>query len=268
MKIPLYQVDAFTDRIFAGNPAAVCPLDSWLPDETLSAIARENNLSETAFFVPDGDGYELRWLTPEVEVELCGHATLASAYVLFERLGAAQDALTFRTRSGPLVVTRTKDGYAMDFPALSPEPVKPESAISSALGRAPSGVVATPDHYVAVFEDAEEVAALAPDFPAVKRLARPGVIATAPGSKGADFVSRYFAPQKGIDEDPVTGSAHCVLAPYWAARLGKRRLFARQISRRGGELALELRGDRLIIEGKAALYLEGTIFIDAPAARP
>ena len=259
MRIRLYQVDAFADRVFAGNPAAVCPLEAWLPEDTLQAIAFENNLSETAFFVPEGDHWHLRWFTPQVEVQLCGHATLASAYVLFERLGEARDAIVFRTRSGPLTVTRDGDQFALDLPANVAEPTEAMPELAEALGRDPEFVLATPDHYLAVYGDAGAVAALEPDMAAVRRLDRAGVIVTARGGNDADFVSRYFAPQKGIDEDPVTGSAHCVLAPYWAARLGAAQLRARQISRRGGALTCALEGDRVTLRGAAVLYLEGEI---------
>lgn len=227
MRLPLYQVDAFTDRLFGGNPAAVCPLEEWLPDTTMQAIAAENNLSETAFFVREGEGYALRWFTPAVEVELCGHATLASAYVIFHVLEPARERVLFRTRkAGTLVVTRRGDELAMDFPAWPASPVAAPPELAAALGKPPVRVLAARD-YLAVYEHAEDVAGLDPDLAAVARLDRFAVIVTAPGVEGVDFVSRFFAPAKGVPEDPVTGSAHCTLTPYWAARLGKTRLQAK-----------------------------------------
>lgn len=260
MRIRVYQVDAFTERVFGGNPAAVCPLDEWLPEKTLQAIARENNLSETAFFAPERDGFRLRWFTPLTEVNLCGHATLASAFVLFEKLGARGDSVRFFTHSGPLAVTRAGGLFALDLPANPPEAITPPPELAGALGRHPVAVYSTSEHYVAVFEDPDAVAGLEPDFPAVRRLERFGVIATAPGDD-VDFVSRYFAPRKGIDEDPVTGSAHCVLAPYWGVRLGRPEVRATQLSFRGGSLTCALRGDRVVLKGAAVLYLEGEAMI-------
>jgi PhzF family phenazine biosynthesis protein len=260
MRLPLYQIDAFvTGEPFSGNPAAVCPLDSWLPDELMQAIAAENNLSETAFFVPEGEGYALRWFTPATEVDLCGHATLASAYVIFSFLAPSLQAVRFRTeKAGTLAVSRDGELLALDFPARPPEPCAAPEGLAAALGRAPKAVLAARD-YLAVYGDPEDVAALAPDFSAIARLDRFAVIATAPGSGGVDFVSRFFAPARGVDEDPATGSAHCTLIPYWAERLGKSRLLARQVSRRGGILHCELLADRVAIAGRAVLYLEGTI---------
>jgi PhzF family phenazine biosynthesis protein len=262
MRIPIYQVDAFTDRRFAGNPAAVCPLEAWLPDATLQAIAAENNLSETAFFVPADGGYELRWFTPRTEVDLCGHATLATGHVIFRFLEPELRQVTFRTRrAGVLAVSRQGDGLAMDFPARPAERVATPAGLAAALGAEPAEVLALSRDYLAVFDGAEQVEALRPDFAALSRLDRFAVIVTAPGDGGADFVSRFFAPALGIDEDPVTGSAHCTLAPYWAGRLGKRRLRARQVSARGGDLDCELKGDRVVLAGQAALYLEGWITV-------
>lgn len=260
MRLPLYQIDAFvTEKPFSGNPAAVCPLESWLPDAVMQAIAAENNLSETAFFVPEGDEYHLRWFTPTVEVDLCGHATLAAAYVIFRFLAPLLPRVHFRTgKAGTLSVSRKDDLLALDFPAHPPMPCAVPAELSAALGRAPASVLAA-RYYLAVYDEAEEVAALAPDFRALARLDRPALIVTAPGTQGADFVSRVFAPAFGIDEDPATGAAHCTLVPYWAARLGKSRLLARQLSRRGGMLHCELLGERVSIAGRARLYLEGTI---------
>ena len=261
MRIPLYQIDAFADGPFTGNPAAVCPLEEWLPDNVMQAIAAENNLSETAFFVPEGDGYRLRWFTPTSEVDLCGHATLASAFVVFRWLIPRRNAVTFQTvQAGPLTVSRDGDLLALDFPARPPSPCAMPDGIAAALGRQPAAVLAARD-YLAVYETAEDIRALTPDFAAIARLDRFAVIVTAPGTGGIDFVSRFFAPARGVDEDPVTGSAHCTLIPYWAGRLGKTRLEARQLSRRGGALICALQGDRVTIAGRAVLYLEGRITI-------
>jgi PhzF family phenazine biosynthesis protein len=261
MRLPLYQVDAFTDRLFGGNPAAVVPLEQWLPDATLQAIAAENNLAETAFFVPEGAAYALRWFTPTVEVDLCGHATLASAYVIFRFLDSRREQIDFRTlKAGMLRVTREGEVLALDFPSRPPEPVTAPATLAAALGKAPAAVLAARD-YLAVYERPEDVAALAPDFAALARLDRFAVIATAPGRDGIDFVSRFFAPAQGIDEDPVTGSSHCTLTPYWAKRLGKTRLEARQISRRVGALTCTLAGECVIIAGRCVLYLEGAITV-------
>jgi PhzF family phenazine biosynthesis protein len=262
MRIPLYQVDAFTSRVFGGNPAAVCPLPEWLPEAAMQAIAAENNLAETAFFVPQGDGYLLRWFTPTVEVDLCGHATLASGYVVLHRLAPERRSARFDTlKAGPLEVTRDGDLLAMDFPSWPPEPQQADPRIIAALGRPPRQSFVARSRTLAVYEHADEVAALSPDFAAMRRVPGADAIATAPGRDGVDFVSRYFAPNHGVDEDWVTGSAHCVLTPYWAGRLGKQRLTARQISTRGGELVCTLRGDRVTIAGCAVLYLEGTITV-------
>ena len=262
MRLPIYQVDAFTDRLFAGNPAAVVPLETWLPDATLQAIAAENNLAETAFFVPQRDGYLLRWFTPAVEVDLCGHATLASGYVVTRILAPEHRSVRFDTlKAGPLEVTRDGDLLAMDFPAWPPEQQAGDPQVLAALGAVPARSFVARGRTLAVYDRAEEVAALRPDFAALRRVPRSSVIATAPGRDGVDFISRYFAPNHGVDEDWVTGSAHCVLTPYWAARFGKERLNARQISARGGELVCTLRGDRITIAGNAVLYLEGTITV-------
>lgn len=258
MAIPLYQVDAFADRVFAGNPAAVCPLESWLPDATMQAIAAENNLSETAFFVPDGDDFGLRWFTPTVEIDLAGHPTLATAHVIFTELEPARDRVRFRTKIGDtLVVTRDGAVLWMDFPARAPVPRADLGDVAGALGAAPAEVMAARDG-VAVFAREAEVRALAPDMARVARLDCFGLIATAPGDT-CDFVSRFFAPKAGVPEDPVTGSAHCTLIPYWARRLGKTSLKARQVSTRGGTLLCEHRGERVGIGGEAVTYLRGAI---------
>jgi PhzF family phenazine biosynthesis protein len=264
MQLAMYQVDAFTDRLFAGNPAAVCPLEAWLPDAAMQAIAAENNLSETAFFVPRGEDYDLRWFTPTLETDLCGHATQASGFVVMNRLAPQKSTVRFHTRSGALTVTRQGDMFAIDLPAQPPAPCAMPAKTVAALGRKPAQILAA-TKYLAVYDSAAEVAALAPDTAVLTDIDRDGVIVTAPGPEGdrgaCDFVSRYFAPHAGIPEDPVTGSAHCTLVPYWAKRLGKTKLHARQISRRGGELFCELRGDRVVVAGRAALYLEGKIHV-------
>lgn len=259
MEIDVYQVDAFTSSVFGGNPAMVCPLREWLPDDTLQAIAMENNLSETAFFVPDGDGFRLRWFTPAVEVDLCGHATLASAWVLFELLEPGREEVTFATASGDLTVTRQGSRLALDFPARAPEPVEPCPGLIEALGEEPVEVLAARD-YLVVYDHEDKVRMLEPDMRALKDIDRFAVIVTAPGRRH-DFVSRFFAPAKGVDEDPVTGSAHCTLIPYWAQKLGRNPLRARQVSLRGGELHCEHRGDRVTIAGEAALFLKGRIIL-------
>ena len=257
MKLPIYQIDAFTTKAFGGNPAAVCPLTAWIPDALMQSIAAENNLAETAFFVPQGDGYDIRWFTPLAEVKLCGHATLASAYVVFERLAHGGEKITFHSKSGPLFVTKSDGRIALDFPANPPRPCAPPPGLVESLGKAPTEVRRA-DVYFAVYGTEAEVRSLSPDMAGIEKLDEHAVIATAPGTD-VDFVSRFFAPQVGIPEDPATGSAHCKLVPYWAERLGKTVLRARQVSARVGELWCELRGDRVIMSGHAAPYLEGTI---------
>jgi PhzF family phenazine biosynthesis protein len=262
MRLPIYQVDAFTDTLFGGNPAAVCPLDAWLPDATMQAVAAENNLAETAFFVRDGNDYALRWFTPTVEVDLCGHATLASGHVVFHFIEPGRDSVSFRTlKAGTLAVSRRgSDLLEMDFPARPAVPVEAPAGLVAALGGAPQAVLRARDHLV-VYGSAAEVAALDPDLAALAEVDCWAAIVTAPGDNGVDFVSRFFAPAQGVPEDPVTGSAHCTLTPYWAARLGKAELEARQISRRGGALRCALDGDRVSIAGRAVLYLEGKISV-------
>jgi PhzF family phenazine biosynthesis protein len=245
----VYRIDAFAGPSCAGNPAAVCPLESWMDAAAMQALALENNLSETAFFVRKGDGYDLRWFTPACEVDLCGHATLASAFVVFEYLDPAAELVRFRTRSGELRVRRDGELLTMDFPARPPERSKPSAVVAQALGQPPLELWAARD-YMAVYESEEDVRSLAPDMRALAALDRFAVIVTAPG-RASDFVSRFFAPAHGVDEDPVTGSAHCTLAPYWAARLGKTSLHARQVSARGGELWCKLDGDRVFLSGRA-----------------
>jgi len=257
VRIPIYQVDAFTDRVFGGNPAAVCPLEMWLSDAVLQSIAAENNLAETAFFIRRGTGFDLRWFTPTVEVDLCGHATLASAHVLFECQAFDLPAILFNTKSGELRVSRKGNLLALDFPARPPAETNAPAALLEGLGGNPEAILASRD-YMVVYRTEQEIRGLQPDFEKLKALDRFAVIATAPGSD-CDFVSRFFAPAQGIPEDPVTGSAHCTLVPYWAQRLGKTKLHARQISQRGGELFCELKGDRVEIAGHAALYMQGSI---------
>jgi PhzF family phenazine biosynthesis protein len=259
MRIPLYQVDAFTDQVFSGNPAAVCPLERWLDDAMLQAIALENNLSETAFLVAKGDDYELRWFTPTVEVPLCGHATLASGFVILNLLQPQRSRITFHTKSGPLQVERDGDLLAMDFPALRYADCAPPALLLEALGVKPTQVVEADWAYLAVFDSADIVRTLQPNMWRLLDVGR-NVIISAAGSD-VDFVSRFFAPVSGVPEDPVTGSAHCILTPYWAKRLGKTKLRARQVSKRGGELRCELRGERVLLAGKAVLYMEGSIQI-------
>ena len=261
MEHQLFQVDAFTSKVFGGNPAAVVPLQQWLPDVTLQAIAMENNLPETAYFLPAAAGesvdFHLRWFTPEVEMDLCGHATVAAAHVLMRHLGYDKKSVRFGSQSGPLAVARDGDRLVLDFPSRPPEPREVTPAIAEALGARPKELHLARD-WLAVYESAEEVRALRPDFAKVTALGAFAVIVTAPGDK-SDFVSRFFAPSAGVPEDPVTGSAHCTLIPYWSRRLGKKSLHALQVSKRGGELFCEDAGDRVKIGGHAVTYLEGTI---------
>jgi PhzF family phenazine biosynthesis protein len=261
MRTPIFQIDAFTTRRFAGNSAAVMPMDSFLADAMLQAIAAENNLAETAFLVPQGGDYRLRWFTPIVEVPLCGHATLASAAVVMERLEPGRSEVIFHSASGPLTVNRTDAGYVMDFPARPSEPVSTPRGLAEALSVVPIEVFANAFNYMALLESAQVLRELAPDMAALARMDRSGVIVTARGDGIYDFVSRYFAPAKGIPEDPVTGAAHCMLAPYWAKRLGKPVLRAFQASRRGGEIICRPAGDRIELEGSCVFYLEGEVEI-------
>ena len=257
MRLSIFQIDAFTSKVFSGNPAAVCPMEKWLEDSLLQSIAQENNLSETAFFVSEEKSYHIRWFTPVAEVDLCGHATLATAFLIFEHLEKASNKILFSSRSGDLTVYKDKDLLSMDFPSQPPLPCSVAVEIIKGLGQEPVEVLESED-YMAVFEKEEDILSLDPDFESLKKLGLRGVIATAPGRE-VDFVSRFFAPKFGINEDPVTGSAHCELMPFWANKLGKNRLFARQLSKRGGELVCELRDDRVFIYGKAVKYLEGRI---------
>jgi len=265
MNLQIFQVDAFTSEPFHGNPAAVVPLDAWLPDETMLGIAAENNLAETAFFVKRGDRFDLRWFTPTVEMDLCGHATLATAFVLYKELGFDAPEIRFDTKSGELRVELDGELLVLDFPARPPQPLETPEGLAEALSAEPSDVLKSRD-YLAVFPSEAHVAALRPDFRAIIDLGVHAVIVTAPGDS-SDFVSRFFAPSVGVDEDPVTGSAHCTLVPYWAERLGKTELYARQISSRGGELFCELRGDRVRMAGNAVMYMKGEIYVDAASEK-
>jgi len=261
MTIPIYQADAFTNKLFGGNPAAICPLDKWLPDNLMQTIAIENNLAETAFFVKNETGYKLRWFTPEYEIDLCGHATLASAHILFTQLGHNADEIHFETvKAGTLTVKKDGDKYAMDFPSRPPIHIDAPVGLVEALGeKQPIEVLRSRDYFL-VYESESDIRDISPDFFALSKMDTVGVIVTAPGDN-SDFVSRFFAPGAGIPEDPVTGSAHCNLIPYWADKLGKTKLHAYQLSARQGELWCELKGDRVQMSGKAVTYLKGEIFI-------
>ena len=262
----MYQVDAFADRVFAGNPAAVCPLDDWLPDAVLQSIAAENNLSETAFFVADGDRYSIRWFTPRTEVDLCGHATLASAHVLFDCVGHAADKVDFDSRSGPLSVMREGKRLVLDFPSQPPLRCETPDAAIRAFDQAPAESLLAAD-LILVFDHADQVRRAVPDIDSLRTLDCRGVIITAAGDD-CDFVARFFGPNVGITEDPVTGSAYTQLVPYWARRTGKSQFHARQVSERGGELFCELAGDRVRIGGTAVTFLEGAIELPDQALRP
>ena len=261
MEIPIHHLDAFvTAGVFTGNPAAVCPLTGWLPDEVMQKIAAENNLSETAFLVGGNGRYQIRWMTPATEVDLCGHATLASAHVVLHALEPGRPEVSFDSRSGPLSVRADGDRLVLDFPARPPQRRALERAVVEALGRSPAELWAARD-YLAVFATEGEVRALAPDMARLRALELKGMSVTAPGRGGVDFVSRWFGPAWGIDEDPVTGSAHCTLVPYWSKRLGKSRLHGLQVSPRGGDLVCDDLGERVAIGGRVAPYLVGTIRI-------
>ena len=259
MKYDIYQIDVFTSVPFKGNPAAVVPFNAWPADEVMQNIALENNLAETAFFIPDGDDYGLRWFTPTVEMDLCGHATLATGYLIFEILGTDKKILRFQTLSGELTVEKDGDRYVMDFPSRPASLIEAPAGLIEAIGAEPKEVLHASD-YLLVYENEARVKAINPDFAALKKVASRGAIVTAPGDT-SDFVSRFFAPAVGVDEDPVTGSTHTTLIPYWAERLGKNDLFARQVSSRGGELFCEFKGDRVKIGGNAVTYLKGEIYV-------
>jgi PhzF family phenazine biosynthesis protein len=263
--ISYFEVLAFTTRLFSGNPAGVCRLEKeWLPEELMQKIAAENNLAETAFLIERKDYFDLRWFTPTVEVDLCGHATLASAHVIFNHLGRKDNMVTFQSRSGELRVDRKKDLLILDFPAQPVSKCEPPRKMAEALRVQPSATLKGRD-YLALFDREQDVAGIKPNFEILEQLDAQGVIVTAPGSD-CDFVSRYFAPRAGIPEDPVTGSTHCALIPYWSKRLGKRDLYARQISKRGGELFCQDRGERVGIGGKAVTYADGKLHVDEQKA--
>jgi predicted PhzF superfamily epimerase YddE/YHI9 len=259
MKLDIYQIDAFASRPFTGNPAAVVPLTGWLPDEVMLNIAAENNLAETAFFVPGENGFDLKWFTPTIEMDLCGHATLATAYLIFEILGTDQTTLRFQTRSGELTVEKSDGRFVLDFPSRPAAPAGIPPGLVEAIGAEPTAVLKSRD-YLLVYESEADVLAIKPDFNSLMKIDAHAVIVTAKGDS-SDFVSRFFAPEVGVPEDPVTGSAHCTLIPYWAEKLGKTELFARQVSSRGGELYCELAGDRVKIGGNAVLYMKGEIYV-------
>ncbi len=260
MKQAIYQVDAFTNHLFGGNPAAICPLEVWLECEKMQQIASENNLSETAFYVKRDNKLEIRWFTPTTEVDLCGHATLASAFVEFNELGNTSDQLVFESNSGPLSVYRKGDLITLDFPIADLEPIPNKEEFSQAFGVTPVETYYGGGDLMLVYESQRQIVKLAPDLSLVSELNCRGVIVTAPGIE-ADFVSRFFAPQSGISEDPVTGSAHTLLTPYWSKRLDKKILSAQQLSKRKGDLKCELKDDRVLISGYGKTYLRGEIEI-------
>jgi PhzF family phenazine biosynthesis protein len=261
MTIPIYQADAFTNKVFGGNPAAVCPLQEWLGDDTMQQIARENNLAETAFFVKNAGAYKLRWFTPEYEIDLCGHATLATAHILFTELGFSGEEIKFETvKAGILTVKKDGDKYQMDFPSRPPIYIETPNGLLEALSeKQPVEVLRSRDYFV-VYESEDDIRDISPDMFALSKMDTVGIIVTAKGKK-ADFVSRFFAPGAGIPEDPVTGSAHCNLIPYWAEKLKKNKLHAYQLSEREGELWCEYHGGRVWMSGKAVTYMKGEIYL-------
>jgi len=260
MNLTIYQIDAFANEVFKGNPAAVCPLDEWIDESLMQKIAMENNLAETAFFVKNGDVYEIRWFTPASEIDLCGHATLASGFLLFEVLKQENEIVRFHShKSGELLVEKHGDRFVLDFPSRPVSPVEAPEGLTEALGKTPSEVFKARDYFM-VYESEQEILDIKPNFSRLLEIGAHGYIVTANGAS-CDFVSRFFAPEVGVPEDPVTGSAHCNLIPFWAERLGKNELFARQVSARGGELFCKLEGDRVKIGGNAVLYLKGEIYV-------
>ena len=262
LELPIYQVDAFTSDIFGGNPAAVVPLDAWLPDEVMQKIAIENNLSETAFFIPTNKGFHLRWFTPTTEVNLCGHATLATSWVIYNELGYHKDQIIFDSQSGDLVVTKSEDGLTLNFPTWESEPSTEDAdIITQSFGKAASEIHKG-KKVVALFDDEDFVRTAKPDISLINTIKSEGVVISALSQDpDIDFVSRYFGPQVGIDEDPVTGSAHCILTPIWAKKLKQVEFNARQVSERGGDLHLKIDDGRLFITGQAKLYMKGTIYV-------
>lgn len=261
MKISIYQVDAFTNALFGGNPAAVCPLQEWLPDATMQKIATENNLAETAFFVPTEKGFHLRWFTPEFEIDLCGHATLATAHIIFTELGYAESIIQFETQTaGILTVSKNGDRYTLDFPSRPPQPAEmPDGLLEGLNNKIPTEVLRSRDYFL-VYDNEQDIIDMQPNHFVLAKVDAVGIIVTAPGRE-VDFVSRFFAPAAGINEDPVTGSAHCNLIPYWAERLGKTELHAYQLSARKGELWCEYKGERVLMSGNAVTYLKGEIYV-------
>ncbi|MBC7388636.1 MAG: PhzF family phenazine biosynthesis protein [Opitutaceae bacterium] len=260
MKLPIYQVDAFTDTLFKGNPAAVCPLDTWLPDSTMQKIAFENNLAETAFFVKEGNVFNIRWFTPTVEVELCGHATIASVHVLKNHLNSRSNFFSFKSKSGVLTVEVRGNLYVLNFPSDKLEKVNVPHEFVEGLGAIPSEAFKGKTDYLLVFDSEDQIKQFQPDWGLLSQVSARGVCVTAKGND-CDFVSRFFAPQSGINEDPVTGSAHTTLVPYWFRKTGKNEFKAKQVSERGGELFCKYLGERIEIGGKAISYLEGAITI-------
>jgi PhzF family phenazine biosynthesis protein len=259
MRLSIYQVDAFSSQAFGGNPAAIVPLDAWLADDVMQAIAMENNLAETAFFVRGANGYDLRWFTPTIEMDLCGHATLASGFVVFEILGTKESVIRFQTKSGELTVEKIDGKYVLDFPSRPASQSDAPTGLIEAIGAEPKEILKSRD-YMLVYENEADILAIKPNFEALAKIDTHAVIVTAKGDS-ADFVSRFFAPEVGVPEDPVTGSAHCTLIPYWAEKLGKTKLYARQVSARGGEIFCELVGDRVRMGGNAVLYMKGEIYV-------
>lgn len=261
LELKRYQVDAFAEEIFKGNPAVVCPLETWLPDDMMQRIAMENNLSETAFYVKEAEGYRIRWFTPAVEVNLCGHATLATAFVLFNHEKYADDKIIFNSRSGPLQVTRANGLITLNFPADIATEISVTPEFYAGLPEKPSKILKGKTDIMLVYDNESQIKNCKPDFNALKSIKARGIMITAKG-ESVDFVSRFFGPQSGIDEDPVTGSAHTTLVPYWAKVLNKTKLTAKQISAREGKLLCELQGDRVAMSGTAKLFSTGTIYLD------
>ncbi len=258
MKIPLFQVDAFTNEVFKGNPAAVCPLEEWISDTLMQKIARENNLSETAFFVKTEEGFHIRWFTPVTEVNLCGHATLAAAAVIFERLDYSLDRILFHSKSGMLTVEKLNGLYLLNFPADKIKKIPIPEKVAQAIGSPPVEAFKGREDYLFIYENEHQISEIKPDFKELAQYTERGVIISARGSEH-DFVSRFFAPSAGIDEDPVTGSTHTSLIPFWSGVLQKKELKARQLSARGGELSCTMKGERVEIGGNAVFFMEGVI---------
>ncbi|MGR3809901.1 PhzF family phenazine biosynthesis protein [Jiulongibacter sp. NS-SX5] len=260
MKLKIYQADAFTSKVFGGNPAAIIPLEDWLSDELMQNIALENNLSETAYVVKKADRYEIRWFTPTIEVNLCGHATLAAAHILFEELNESGNIIHFDSKSGPLSVSRDSRGLTLDFPTEKPQAGSLPEGLADCFNVSATETLIAGEDFFLVYQSEEEVKSLNPDFNKLAHIKCRGVICTAPGNE-VDFVSRFFAPAAGINEDPVTGSAHVKLCPYWSERLGKQELTAWQTSARKGELICQDKGERTLISGSAVTYLKGEIWV-------